>query len=191
MTVTYPHDRPLPQDNLEGTRDAPFIPVYARTGRGARGARKGGLKTWMILAPIGVLVLGAGAAAMMMGGEGDVAPAPLVEPAATAPVLPPQPVLTEVAPTDIAPAPIVEAAPAPAPVARRAQSAPARRAAPAPRAAAPAPAATPRVTAPTPPASPQPYTSSLNTAPTATPAPATPAPAPAQPPVIVIQPPAN
>ena len=179
MTVTYPHDRPLPQDNLEAPREAPFIPVYARTGRSARGARKGGIKTWMILAPIGVLVLGAGAAAMMMGGD-DVPPAPLVEPAATAPVVPPQalPIETSAVESVVA-APIVEATPTPAPVARRATPAPApvRRAA-APRAAAPGPARAARVEAPAEPTAPQPYTATLNAAPT----PAAP------PPVIVIQP---
>ncbi len=125
MTVTYPHDQPMPQgEHLEATREEPFVPVYARTRRTARG-RKGGVKTWMILAPIGVLVLGAGAAAMMMGGGEEVAPAPLVEPAATAPVLPPQPLLAE--PASVEAAPVVEATPAPAPVVRRAAPAPSTR----------------------------------------------------------------
>lgn len=176
MTVTYPHDRPMPQgERLDAPREEPFVPVYARTGRNARGGRKGGVKTWMILAPIGVLVLGGAAAALVMGQVDEPAPAPLVEPAATAPVLPTQPLAIE-APVEAAAAPVVEATPAPAPVARRA--APARRTAP-----APARPATPVATreAPAEPAGPQPYTSSLNTTPAA-------APTPASPPVIVIQP---
>lgn len=173
MTVTYPHDRPLPPTSpMETAREEPFVPVYART-RTSR-SRKGGIKTWMILAPLGVLVLGAGAAAMMMGGNDDVAPAQLVEPAATAPVLPAQPLLTNVAPLEATPV----ATPAPAPVARRAAPAPRPRAASTARVATPTPApTTPVVVAPEP-ASPQPYTATLNTTPAA------PAPAP----VIVIQP---
>lgn len=181
MTVTYPHDRPLPLgERAEEIREEPFVPVYARSRRTRRG-RKGGLKTWMILAPIGVLVLGAGAAAMIMGGGDDIAPAPLVEPAATAPVAPPPALTIEAAPVEpVATAPIVEAAPTPVPVARRATPAPApaRRAA-APRATAPALAPAARVAVPAEPTAPQPYTATLNAAPT---------PAPAPPPVIVIQP---
>ena len=179
MSVTYTEDRndPLHEDT--------FVPVYARTK--ASRARKGGLRSWMILAPIGVLVIGGAAAAMMtMGGE-DVAQAPLAEPAATAPVLPttPAPMAMEPAPVDSAPVPVMrEAAPAPAP-------APVRRAAPRVQAPAPAPAATPAPRVVTP--APSPSTSTLNTAP-ATPAPVvspapTPAPAPVvSPPAIVVEP---
>jgi len=190
MSVTYPHDRPLsPADRHDGLREEPFVPVYARTGRTARGRRKSGMKTWMILAPIGVLVLGGAAAALMMGDGGDVAPAPLVEPAATPPVLPAQPLVTETvtAGTDVAP--VVEATPAPAP-AVRAAPAPARRSTPAPArrvAPAPAPAETTRE-APAEPAGPQPYTARLNATPATPASPAAPAPTPAPPPVIVIQP---
>ena len=179
MSVTYPHDRPTPQgEYLDAPREEPFIPVYARTRRNTR-SRKGGVKAWMILAPIGVLVLGAGAAAMMMGG-GDVAPAPLAEPAATAPVLPAQPLATE--PSQVTtPAPaVVDATPAPAPVARRTAPAPTRRASAPSRAPAATPAPAPRVEGPVQPTTPQPYTATLNAAPST--------PAPAQPPVIVIQP---
>lgn len=186
MSITYPHDRPIPHDGLaEIPHEEPFVPVYARTRRGARSS-KGGVKTWMIMAPIGVLVLGAGAAALVMGEREAVAPAPLAEPAATAPVLPAQPLVTETAPAatpsnvsiEVTPEPVVRAAPAPV-----------RRAAPAPaaRRAAPAPAPATRE-APAEPTGPQPYTSSLNTTPPATTAPATPAPTPAPPPVIVIDP---
>ena len=153
MTLTYPHDRSPPQlPPIEGVREEPFVPVYARNRRGVRG-RKGGVKTWMVLAPLTVLVLGAAAAALVMGDRDAPAPAPLAEPAATAPVLPTQPLTAEVAPIEAAP--VAEAAPAPAPVVRRTAPVPARRAAPA-RTAAPAPAPTPRVVVPAEPASPQP-----------------------------------
>ncbi|MCS6627464.1 hypothetical protein N0B44_31620 [Roseibacterium beibuensis] len=187
MTITYPHDRSIPNESLtDAPREEPFVPVYART-RSARG-RKGGVKSWMILAPIGVLVLGAAAVVLVMSEGDEVAPAPLAEPAATGPVLPTQPLVSEIAPLEtpagttieVAPEPVVRAAPAPAPT-RRAAPAPARRAAPAPT---PAPATR---EAPAEPAGPQPYTSSLNTTPPTT-APATPAPTPAPPPVIVIDP---
>lgn len=184
MTVTYPHDRPLPHDTrMEEVRAEPYVPVYART-RGSTRGRKGGVKTWMILAPIGVLVLGGAAAALVMSQGDEVAPAPLVEPAATAPVLPAQPLVTETAPVATPAAPVIEATPAPV---VRAAPAPARRAAPAPaaRRTAPAPAPATRE-APAEPAGPQPYTSSLNTTPSA--APVTPAPTPAPAPVIVIEP---
>lgn len=185
MTVTYPHDRPLPHDtHMEEARPEPYVPVYART-RGATRGRKGGVKTWMILAPIGVLVLGGAALALAMGQGDEVAPAPLVEPAATGPVLPPQPLVSEAAPVEAPAATPVEAAPVAAPVVR-APPAPARRAAPvAARRTAPAPAPATRE-APAEPAGPQPYTATLNT--TTEAAPATPAPAPAPTPVIVIQP---
>jgi len=180
MTVTYPNDRPVADQPHAELNAEPFVPVYARTRKSTR-SRKGGVKTWMILAPVGALVLGGVAVAMIVGG-GEEAPAtPLVEPAATAPVLPAQPLLTEAAPLETV-APVVETAPAPAPVVRAAP-APARRTAPA-AASRPAPAPAPATReAPVEPAGPQPYTSSLNTTP-ATPPAATPAPAP----VVVIQP---
>lgn len=175
MSVTYPHDRPVSAgDALEAPREEPFVPVYARTRRTSRG-RKGGVKTWMILAPVAVLVLGGVAAALVMGGGEDVAPAPLVEPAATPPVLSAQPVAVETATVEVTPPP-VEATPAPAPVIDR-TPAPVRRASAPARAPATAPSAAPRVEAPAEPTGPQPYTASLNTAP-----------ASAQTPVIVIQP---
>lgn len=174
MSITYPHDRPVsPGDAVEPSREEPFVPVYARNRR-TRGG-KGGLKTWMILAPIGVLVLGGAAAALIVGGDDDVAPAPLAEPAATAPVLSAPPVVAEAAPVATIPAP-VEATRAPAPVIDR-TAAPVRRSTAPARASAAAPASAPRVETPAPPAGPQPYTATLNTAP-----------APARTPVIVIQP---
>lgn len=189
MSITYPHDRSMPNAGVPDVpREEPFVPVYART-RSARG-RKGGVKSWMILAPIGVLVLGAAAVTLAMGEGDDVAPVPLAEPAATGPVLPTRPLVNEITPVEtpagttieVAPEPAVRAAPAPAP-ARRAAPAPVRRSTSA-AAAEPAPAT--RETA-VEPSGPQPYTASLNTTPPTTAA-DTPAPAAAPPPVIVIQP---
>ena len=183
MTITYPHDRPGSTDGLpDAPRDEPYVPVYARA-RSAR-SRKGGVKAWMILAPIGVLVLGGVATALVMGQGDDVAPVPLAEPAATGPVLPTQPLVNEISAAETPAGTTIEVAPEPA---VRAAPAPARRAAPAEaRRSTPAPAPATRE-APAEPAGPQPYTSSLNTAPPTT-APATPAPTPASPPVIVIDP---
>lgn len=180
MSVTYTDDR------VDAVREEPFVPVYARTKSSK--SRKGGLRSWMILAPIGVLVIGGAAAMMLMNGDSEVAEAPLAEAAATAPVLPmtpaplTEPLAAEPAPVDASPAPAVrEAAPAPirreAPVARRA----------APRVETPAPAPAPRVVTP----APSPTTSTLNSAPpTPAPTPApTPVPTPApSAPAIVVEP---
>ena len=193
MSVTYtnePNDRSLDSE-------APYVPAYARS-RQARKS-KGGVKTWMILAPIGVLTLGGIGAATLMGGE----QAPMVEAEATTPApVASQPMQSEVAvapltsaatPTPIDVAPLPTAAPVVRNVVPAREAAPVRRAAP--RAAAPV---TPRVDAAPEPVltGPQPYsatpssatsTSSLNRTPvTATPAPVAAAPAPA--PVIVVQP---
>lgn len=202
MTVTYPVDPTKPYgDRIEApradlTHDEPFVPVYARRGK-ARGGQ-GKIKTWMILTPVAVLALGGIGAMMLMQGPEEV-PAPLAEPAATAPVLPIAP--TEVAaaplttastPEPVAATPVVRdaaplrrATPAPAPARREAVRAPAAAAAATPRVVTPAPAAPtgPRSYTPAPAA---PSTVTLNTAP-ATPAPATPAPAPT-PPVIIVEP---
>lgn len=200
MSVTYTDndtilDRPLDSE-------APYVPAYARSRQARK--NKGGLRTWMILAPIGVLTIGGIGAVMMMGGgeasqmaEAEVAtPAPLTS----------QPLQPDVATSPLTaaanPAP-VDVAPAPVPVARSVepvrQATPVRRSAP--RTAAPA---TPRVEATPEPVltGPQPYnatpsapassaapspTSTLNRAPVVvTPAPVSPAPTPA--PVIVVPP---
>jgi len=172
MSITYPQDR------ADAVSEETIVPVYART-RASRG-RKSGVRTWMILAPIGVLVIGGAAAMMLMTGRDDVAEAPLAEAAATAPVLPttpaPLPMAAEPAPVDATPLPVMrQAAPAPArreaPVVRRA----------APRAETPAPAPAPSVA---PPAA-SPITSTLNSAPAAPAPTVTPTPAP---PVIVVEP---
>lgn len=176
MSLTYPEDTTIPFDHRIDSRradppaDEPFVPIYARRGK-ARGGQ-GKIKTWMILAPVGVLTLG-GIGAMMAMNGGDEVPTPLVEPARTGPVLSVAPT----APPDAAltPGPIVAAT-----VVR--EAAPTRANAPAPV------AVTPRVetAAPAVPAGPQPYapasaappTATLNTAPAA----------PATPPVIVVEP---
>lgn len=210
MTVTYNPDplspysdraevRPLTGDRMDlnarpDTGEEPFVPVYARRGKAAR--RGGGkIPTWMILAPVGVIALGAIGAMMLMDNGGETA-APLAEPAATAPVVEATPLAAAV-PLAAAstPAPVT-AAPAPAPVTREAvarEAAPVRRAAPAPApvrrtTTAPAPAARAATPAPAAAAS---STATLNTAPTP-PAPVvtvTPAPEPTPPaPVIVVEP---
>jgi hypothetical protein len=198
MSVTYPADPTKPygdriemprvDPHAELTNDEPFVPVYARRGKARTGQSK--IKSWMILAPVGAIVLGGIGAMMFMGGSEEVA-TPLAEPAATAPVVSALP-----APVDAATAPLTpQSAPAPvaaAPVVREAT--PVRRAAPAPtprREAAPAPAPTaPRVVTPAPAAGPQPYAPAPAASPTSTLNTATPAPSPtpAPPPAIVVQP---
>ncbi|MDI1327953.1 MAG: hypothetical protein PSV23_14275 [Brevundimonas sp.] len=201
MSVTYPVDPLKPYGDrvevpafapredlsprLSGATDEPFVPVYARRGKAARGGGK--IRTWMILAPVGVLVLGGLGAMMMMNGEETAAP--LAEPAVTAPVVAATPLVAAASPAASVstPAP-VRAVAAPAPVLR--PTTPVRRAvtpAPAPRATAPTASQTPaapvaRVVTPTPATS---STSTLNTAP-APAATVTPTPAPAQPPAPII-----
>lgn len=203
MSVTYPADpiapfgdpveTPRVDPQVDLTHEEPFIPVYARRGKARMGQSK--VRAWMILVPVGAIVLG-GIGAMLVMGGGEEASAPLAEPAATAPVLSATPAPTEaaIAPLTSAstPAPVVTAPP----VVR--EAAPLRRAAPAPArrqaARVQAPVATPRVAtpAPTAPTGPQSYapapaassTSTLNTAPARPAAPPTPPP----PPVIVVQP---
>ena len=63
-----------------------YVPVYARSG--ARKSNKP-LKTWMILAPLGVLVLGGAAAAMLMQ-PAEPAPTEPTDPATSSdPTTPP------------------------------------------------------------------------------------------------------
>jgi hypothetical protein len=145
--------------------DGVFVPRYAQS----RHKSNKPVKTWMVIAPIGALAVIGTAAALMMGGGEQAAPAAPVESVSTlAPA-------TQTAPTALAPVatPLAEPTPVQAPV----QAAPAaeptpRRAEPAPRRAAPAverPAA--RVETPAEPTGPQPYsvasTPALNTAPAA------------------------
>ena len=142
MSLTYTDDTARTYTETPARSEEAYVPVYARSR--SRKARRSGVRSWMILAPIGVLVLG-GAAAMMLMDSGREAPA-LAEPAATAPVMPAAAPAALNAGAAPAPAPVEaaplprEAAPAPAPVRR---AAPARRTAPTParREAAPAAAA--------------------------------------------------
>lgn len=194
MSVTYTdetNDRAL-------NSDAPYVPAYARSRQSRKS--KGGIKTWMILAPIGVLAVGGVGAVMLMNGE----PAPMVEAEATTPA----PIVSQPLSNDVATAPMTPAAmPAPVEVAPTPAPAPVARAASPEREAAPVRRAAPRVAAPVTPraeeapvlSGPQPYsavqstttsspTSTLNRAPVAvTPAPA-PATAASPAPVIVVQP---
>ncbi|WP_333610734.1 hypothetical protein [Brevundimonas bullata] len=160
MSVTYTDQvRPAAARPAARVDSEAYVPVYARSG--ARKSNKP-VKTWMILAPLGVLAVGGAAAAMLMQPAGpaeEAAPfAPLAAPFAplaaqlaaseTAP-LPSMPMQTPAELTTAAPIPPSAAAP----VERRAaQAAPARAA---PRAAA-APEA---VEAPVAPTGPQPYLS--------------------------------
>jgi hypothetical protein len=170
MSVTYTDQvRPAaarPAARIDGEA---YVPVYARSG--ARKSNKP-VKTWMILAPLGVLLVGGAAAAMLMQ------PAePAVEEAAPFAPLAAQLAASETAPLNAAsipmetPADLTTATPIPpaaaAPVERRATPtsadpapAQARAARVAPRAAAPAAAApAPVVEAPVAPTGPQPYLS--------------------------------
>lgn len=159
MTVTYTDDTV----RNEPMADEVFVPRYARTGKSHS---KGGIRTWMILAPIGALAVLGGGAVMMMGGDaGDEAlvaseaPAPLIQPAvplesSTGPAalaigdLPGNATISEAAP-----APVVrEAPPAPPPAVQRRQ--------PLQRGAAPVEAAPTVEQAPAVPTGPQPYVAS-------------------------------
>lgn len=179
MAITYIDHRESPPDRFETVRDEPFVPVYARTGRAGVRSRKGKLKTWMILAPLGVLIVGGAAVALMMN-EGDAAPeARVLEPAATAPVLPATAPLAAASASPVTAAP-VDASPTPTPTVRR--EAPVRRAAPAPATRA---TPTPAPTIQTAPLESAPTTSTLNATPAPTP---TPAPTEPPPPRIIVQP---
>lgn len=162
MTVTYTDDVTRTYSAEADT----FVPRYARTKR----ARKG-VKTWMILAPIGAVVLVGAGAVMMMNGSSESQP--LVEPGPAAPVVQQmnaQPMNTMPAPVEssVAAAPLTPAA-APAPVVREAAptSVAERRAAPAERRAVmPAETVAPEPTGPRP-YTRAPATSALNSAPSA------------------------
>lgn len=195
MSATYTTEAEINSGAPTSDTAAPFIPAYARASKARKS--KGGVKTWMILAPIAAVTLGGFGALTFFNGE----PAPVAAPEA-APISPAALSEPAIAPMTAAAAPTpIEAAPAPAPVAP--QAAPARRAtssaAPrtAPRAVTPAVEAEPTLTGPQPynavvatsPASP---TATLNRAPvtvTPTPAPAPPVATPPAPAPVVITPP--
>lgn len=168
MTVTYTDD--LKPSDLRSDREEPaFTPVYARS----KSRRNKPFKTWMILAPVGALVLGGSALAMMMApaSESRIGQAEAATETVTTPLSAPLASIPE--PMAMTPEPV--AAPAPVP-AMRAEPAPApvRRSAPAVRASTPAPAAA-RAETPAEPTGPRPYTSEATpdaapTAPAITPA---------------------
>ncbi|MGQ2991274.1 MAG: hypothetical protein ACT6RD_11440 [Brevundimonas sp.] len=182
MSLTYP------EPPVSNTAEAEYVPTYAR-----KPVRRKKVRSWMILAPIGGVVLIGAAAAMLMNPSEPATPlaepetAPAASPMAMAPTASADVVAMETAPT-AAPAPI-----APAPAASRAEpvrAEPIRRAAtvqrPVQRQAAPAVEAAPTVE----PTGPRPYTadpatSTSNRTPatpsTTTPAPTAPAPTPPAP----------
>lgn len=147
MTVTYTDEMAR---NSSPEADS-FVPRYARANR-----TKKGLRTWMILAPIGALALVGGGAAMIMGGGSETQP--LVEPEPVSPMV--QPMATAQVPLEssVAPAALTVPTSTPAPVIRDAapvrESTPSRpvvaerRAAPVERQAAAQPTVSPRVEAP-------------------------------------------
>lgn len=151
MSMTYTD---TPQSAVEA--HAPVVtPAFARVGRKPRS----GVRTWMILAPIGAVVLAGSAYLMLTAPETatplNEAPAPAIEPASLAPLTP-----MEIPVPAMEPPVVVEAAPAPA----------ARVAAPVVRApAAPAPAAAPRVETPAEPTGLRPYAAEAPAAAAATP----------------------
>ncbi len=152
MTVTYTDDL-KPGDLRSDRQEAVFTPVYARS----KSRRNKPFKTWMILAPIGALVLGGSAVAMMMvpAPENSMGQAEPTTEAVTAPLSAPLASIPE--PVAMTPDPV--AAPAPVPAMRaEPASAPVRRSAPAARASTPAPAAA-RAETPAEPTGPRPYTS--------------------------------
>lgn len=131
MTVTY-------TDDLKHTETRPdraeqvFTPVYARS----KSRRTKPFKTWMILAPVGAVVLSGSAIAMMMAppSTGRLAEA---EPAGEAMTMPlSAPLATIPEPVAMTPAAVEAPAPAAAPVAR-AEPAPAMRRSASPPAARP------------------------------------------------------
>ena len=139
MSLTYPDTRPEPQPIVPEMRSREaeaYTPVYAR--RPVR--RKGKVKSWMILAPVGALTVAAlGAWALMNPGEETAAPAAAEPAPIAAPALTTDPLLTEAAtPEDAVLQPPLEAAPAPSE-------------------ASPAPAASTPRAEPAPPAGPQAY----------------------------------
>lgn len=179
MSLTYLNDtlgaRPVDAPVAESADQEVFIPSYARSSKSRAGQKK--VKTWMILAPLGGLLLIGGGAMMLMNDGATTAP--LVEPAAPSvsaptPMSVQPPVVAAPATAAAAPAP-VEVAPAPQAAIRdrqpvRAPAATAQRAAPLERVAP-----TPRIETPAEPTGPRSYSASPSVTAPATPAPPAPA----------------
>ncbi|MGH7020839.1 MAG: hypothetical protein ACREEY_13205, partial [Brevundimonas sp.] len=169
MSVTYTDQvRPAAAHTAARVDSDAYVPVYARSG--ARKSNKP-VKTWMILAPLGVLLVGGAAAAMLMQPptptvEEAVPFAPLAAQLAASETMPlTAPSIPMETPADLTTTPIPPAVAAP--VERRAAPvAPTRAARVRPRAAAPE-----AVEAPVAPTGPQPY---LSVAPRTAPATVTP-----------------
>ncbi|MGE6958197.1 hypothetical protein ACQKHM_15575, partial [Brevundimonas sp. NPDC049575] len=126
MSVTYTDQIRPAADRLDSEA---YVPVYAR--RSGRMSKKP-VKTWMILAPLGVLVIGGAAAAMLMQTGEEATPAAIeaATPAPPAPLVAPEvsPEVSSLTAAPIAPAELTTATPAApsvaAPVERRAPPAP-------------------------------------------------------------------
>lgn len=166
MTVTYTENA-IRNTSVEADN---FVPRYARARRANKGVR-----TWMILAPIGALVLIGGGAAMMMGG--GTGTQPLVEPQPGAPIVRPLEAAPAPLESSVAPAALTSPAAAPVPVVREAAPTPPpavqRRVGAVESRAAATPAVAPRTETVTEPTGPVPYSASPSTGVTPTaPAPA-------------------
>ncbi|MDI1282657.1 hypothetical protein [Brevundimonas sp.] len=177
MSITYPDhiavNGSLATAPTPVAESAPYTPVYARSGK-ARNGRKA-VKTWMILVPIGAVVLIGGAVAMAIGGEASEPLGALV--AVEAPVVA-VPIVAEPL-TDTAPAALVPAAPSATvteatPVVRPVAVSRSRTSMVPPRAAV-TPVVAPAEPAPMP-AGPQPYLSVAEPAVGVAPSPPTPTP---------------
>lgn len=123
MSVTCPVDPTKPyadhpdmpgvESRADLTREEAFVPVYARSGKSRAG--RGKVRSWMILAPVGAIVLGGIGALMFMGGN-EEAGTPLAEPATTPPVLSALPAPVDATTAPLTPTPTLNTAPAaPAP----------------------------------------------------------------------------
>ncbi len=176
MSVTYTDQIRPAADHLDNEA---YVPVYAR--RSGRMSKKP-VKTWMILAPLGVLVIGGAAAAMLTQPGEETTPAAIEAAPLVAPEVSPEVSSPTAAP--IAPAELTTAAPAAPSVAAPVE----RRAPPAPTAPARTPRAAPveETEAPIVSTGPQPYLSVAPQAPVVTPPPAPVTPAAPPAPVIIV-----
>lgn len=184
MSMTYSDAKPniASVDGAGRATDDVFVPRYAQR----RHKSNKPVKTWMIIAPIGALAVIGTAAALMMGGGEQAAPAVPAESVST--LAPPM----QTTPTAVAPVatPLAE----PAPVQATVQATPAaeptqRRAEPVPRRAAPAvERRAARVETPAEPTGPQPYSASSTSAQNTAPAASAPSVQIQSPPTVSVQP---